>query len=159
MASRHSKNCSVVGFLDLFGDAWTLLIVREAFYGTTRFSEFQRNTGAAKNLLSDRLSKLVENGILERVNVGATGARFAYHITPKGESLKPLLAAIIVWSNEHIYQKGEAPTLITSRKTGEPIQCFDMKIGRDEKLTASEFDVVAGPGASEAARKRLAAKT
>lgn len=155
MTARHIQNCSVIGFLDLFGDAWTLLVVREAFLGTTRFSDFQRNTGAAKNLLSDRLTKLVDHGILEKVDIGTSGQRFAYHITPKGESLKPLLTAIIVWSNEHLYPQGTAPTVVINRETGEQMTQFNAALGMPYEQLATDFKVVAGPGASRAARKRF----
>ncbi|MBO9479608.1 helix-turn-helix transcriptional regulator [Shimia sp. R11_0] len=156
MSGKHKQTCSIAGFLNIFGDAWTLLIVREAFYGTTRFSDFQRHTGAAKNLLSDRLSNLVNQGILEKVNVGTTGARYAYHVTAKGESLKPLLAAIIVWSNENLYTSGEEPTLVLSRDTGEPVRSFEMTFDTKAAIPVPALDVVAGPGANDAARKRLA---
>ncbi|MEL7372034.1 MAG: helix-turn-helix domain-containing protein, partial [Myxococcota bacterium] len=81
MGKRHTQTCPVAGFLNIFGDSWTLMIVREAFYGATRFSEFQRNTGIAKNLLSDRLSMLVEEDILQIENIGERGTRYAYRFT------------------------------------------------------------------------------
>ncbi|CAD0187243.1 hypothetical protein RUESEDTHA_04155 [Ruegeria sp. THAF57] len=155
MVGKHKQTCSIAGFLNLFGDAWTLLIVREAFYGTTRFSDFQRRTGAAKNLLSDRLSKLVDHEILEKVDIGATGAHYVYNLTAKGQSLKPLLASIIVWSNEHLYPDGQEPTLVLSRETGEVVHSFEMKFDSLQPHVAQDLDVVAGPGANEATRKRL----
>lgn len=153
MAGKHRQTCSIAGFLNLFGDAWSLMIVREALYGSTRFSEFQRNTGAARNLLSERLSTLVAHGILEKVDVGTVGARHAYHITPKGESLRPLMAAIILWSNEHLYPDGQAPNSVIHRQTGAELEGLDDLL--NPALGDSRCKVAAGPGASAAARKRL----
>ncbi|MCV6594540.1 MAG: helix-turn-helix transcriptional regulator [Silicimonas sp.] len=155
MVAKHKQACSIAGFLNIFGDAWTFLIIREAFYGTTRFSDFQRHTGAAKNLLSERLSMLVENGILEKVNVGTMGARYAYHITDKGRSLQPLLAAIILWSNDNLYPEGQEPNLVVNRETGEPVREFDLHLKGLPEGDLQKFAVVAGPGASDAARERL----
>ena len=95
MAKPHTQTCPIAAFLNVFGDAWTLMIIREAFYGATRFTEFQRNTGAARNLLSDRLAMLVSNGVLERQNVGEQGTRYAYRLTDKGQSLVPVLVAMM----------------------------------------------------------------
>ena len=80
MSKRHTQKCSVAGFLNVFGDGWTLLVIREALYGATRFSEFRANTGIAKNLLSDRLSKLVDEGILATEDIGERGSRNALQL-------------------------------------------------------------------------------
>ncbi len=156
MAGKHKQTCSIAGFLNLFGDAWTLLIVREALYGTTRFSDFQRNTGAAKNLLSERLSTLVEHGVLEKVNISTVGSRYEYRITGKGKSLNSLLASIILWSNEHLYENGEEPNLVLNRHSGTPVRGFQPCFKVDAELEIDDLVVTAGPGANDAARKRLA---
>ncbi|MCV6596767.1 MAG: helix-turn-helix transcriptional regulator [Mangrovicoccus sp.] len=156
MRKHQAEHCSIGGFLSIFGDAWSLLILREALYGVTRFTEFQRNTGAAKNLLSERLSKLVDQGVFERVEIGTTGSRFAYELTEKGRSLAPLLAAIVLWSNEHIYGQENAPTVIRSKSTGHQVTEFNLT-GAHGEIDWHDIEVVAGPGASEAAIKRLGA--
>ena len=116
MAKRHTQTCPVAGFLNIFGDAWTLMIIREAFYGATRFSEIQRNTGIAKNLLSDRLSMLVAEGVLEREDVGERGSRYAYKLTAKGRSLAPVFIAMSQWSNEHVFGAGGEPVFLIERQ-------------------------------------------
>lgn len=153
MAGRHTQTCALAGFLNVFGDAWSLMVVREALYGTTRFSDFQRNTGAARNLLSERLNTLVEHGILEKVNIASKGERYAYQLTTKGHSLKPLLAAVITWSNEHLYPEGSAPNRVVDSATGTDLQGFTLTPAQTQQCET--IKVIAGPGASDAARKRL----
>jgi len=154
---KHTQTCSLAGFLNVFGDAWTLLIMREAYYGTTRFSDFQRHTGAAKNLLSERLLMLVEHGILEKVDIGTSGARYAYQKTAKGESLTPLLLAMTIWSNEHLYAEDDEPTLVQDCKTGKTVREFDLRFGAEVATPVDECQIIAGPSASDAARKRFSA--
>jgi DNA-binding HxlR family transcriptional regulator len=77
-------NCSVAQALEVLGDWWTLLLVREAFFGTTRFKDFERNLGIAKNILTARLDHLVEHGVFERVPVGDGGRRHEYRLTAMG---------------------------------------------------------------------------
>ena len=91
MANRHTQTCAIAGALNVLGDHWPLLLVREAFYGSTRFGEFQRNTGIAKTLLSDRLLFLEEEGIFRKEDVGERGTRYAYRLTEKGVALYHLL--------------------------------------------------------------------
>ena len=106
MTKKHLQTCPVAGFLNIFGDAWSLLIVREAFYGANRFGEFLSNTGIARNILTDRLVMLVDAGVLTRVNIGERGARYEYHLTDRGESLLPVIVAISQWANEQLFGKG-----------------------------------------------------
>lgn len=156
MTHRHTHTCPVAEVLNIFGDHWTWLIVREAFYGATRFSEIQRNTGIARNLLSDRLRLLVSEGILETVDIGTSGTRHAYRLTPKGESLHPLLLALSQWGNTHIYGQENAPAEIIDKRTGRPIPAIAVR-GEDGKvLSPDDIEIHPGPGASAATVKRLA---
>jgi DNA-binding HxlR family transcriptional regulator len=84
-------DCGVAQALDILGDWWTLLIVRDAFFGVRRFRDFQADLGIAKNVLSQRLQHLVEHEILERIDVGEHGRRYEYQLTEKGEALLPVL--------------------------------------------------------------------
>ncbi len=79
------------------GDSWSLLILWEAMHGTTRFDQFQRRLGVARNILSNRLARLVDEGILEKRPVREGGRRLEYRITPKGEALRPALEMIDFW--------------------------------------------------------------
>jgi DNA-binding HxlR family transcriptional regulator len=114
-------NCGVAQALEALGDWWTLLIVRDAFFGARRFGEFERSLGIAKNILSARLQRLVEHGIFERVDVGSSGERFEYHLTKKGEALLTVLTALREWSDEWVYGRGNEPLIVRDRKTGRRI--------------------------------------
>ena len=157
MVKPRAKDCQIVGMMHLFGDFWTWLIIREAFYGSTRFGDFQRNTGVAKNLLSERLSQLVEAGVLEKRDVGVQGTRFAYRLTEKGEALFPVLVAMFQWSSEHLYGEGRAPVAMLDRTTGAPIARVETRSEDGRALSHRDIDIRPGPGASSATLRRLGA--
>ncbi len=121
MTIAHQQRCPIAASLNQLGDAWTLLIVREANRGISRFSDFRKNTGIAKNLLAQRLTQMVEHGILEKHDVGNLGTRFEYRLTAKGKALAPMMATIIQWGNEWVYRTGNAPVKMICRKTGATI--------------------------------------
>ncbi|MEM6534124.1 MAG: helix-turn-helix domain-containing protein [Pseudomonadota bacterium] len=155
MTKQHTQQCPIAGFLNLFGDRWTWLIVREAFYGSTRFTEFERYTGIAKNLLADRLSMLVEMGILEKQDIGARGTRFAYKLTKKGLSLNTVLLAMFQWGNTHLYRDGEEPLTIVERATGEPVSTMAVVSLDGRPLSPGDLMTLPGPGANELTTRRL----
>jgi DNA-binding HxlR family transcriptional regulator len=103
--------CSVGRAMDILGERWTLLIMREAFYGVRRFSDMQRNLGIARNILSTRLQTLVRAGILERRRYQDEPERFEYRLTGKGLGLYPAVVAIMRWGDEHLCG-GEAPVVL-----------------------------------------------
>lgn len=158
MSKPHTQSCPVAHFLNLFGDAWTWLVVREAFYGATRFTEFRRNTGIAKNLLSERLQKLVGAGILEREDVGERGKRFAYRLTEKGRSLIPVLIAMVQWSNERLHPAGGAPIELFDRRSGQPLPPLGLRDDAGEEIEWKSIVARPGPGADRAARERFEAR-
>ena len=102
MNSQRSV-CPVACTLDLIGDRWTLLVVRDLFAGRTHFKEFSRSPeGIASNILANRLAKLVENGIAEKFPSAEVPGRDAYRLTEKGRSLLPVLRAIASWGLSNI---------------------------------------------------------
>ncbi len=112
--------CPVAQTLELVGEWWTLLIVREAFLGRRRFVEFQQHLGIARNVLSSRLRKLVAEGILER-RASQTDAREGeYRLTPKGRDLMPVLLALAQWGEKWIYE-GKSPLRYQNRHTGSEL--------------------------------------
>ena len=155
MAKPHRQHCPVARMLNIVGDHWTWLIVREAFYGVTRFSAFERNTGIAKNLLADRLARLVEEGIFEKRDVGEHGTRYAYRLTEKGEALHPVLIAMVQWGNDHIYPDGKVPLTIVERASGKPIKRLELTSHDGAPLSRFDLAVLPGPGAGRAVRQRL----
>ena len=94
--------CSVGRAMDILGERWTFLILRESFYGVRRFSDMQRNLGIARNILSNRLQTLVSAGILERKRYQEEPERFEYRLTPTGRDLYPAIIAIMRWGDEHL---------------------------------------------------------
>ena len=157
MVKPHTQNCPVAGMLNIVGDQWTWLILREAFYGASRFKEFERNTGIAKNLLSNRLARLVDEGLLKKFDIGQMGTRYAYSLTPKGRSLNTVMIAMLQWGNEHLYAEGEAPVEIIERQTGVPIGPLVLQTRDGRRLEPKDIKTVPGPGAKGAVRQRLAA--
>jgi len=148
-------NCGVAQALEALGDWWTLLIVRDAFFGARRFGEFQQSLGIAKNTLSDRLQHLVEHGIFARRDVGSSGQRHEYRLTEKGEALLPVLTALREWSDEWIFGKGNEPLILRESKTGRRVPRMRVTGADGAPLTLRDLRAEAGPGASAATRRRL----
>ena len=155
MARRHTQPCPIAGALNLLGDQWTLMIVREAFYGTTRFGDFQRHTGISKNLLAERLSMLVAEGIFRKVDIGDHGTRYAYALTAKGRSLRTLMVALYQWGNEHVFGAGAEPVLLVDRQSGDQIPPLRLASSSGRDLEDQDILFRPGPGADEAVRRRL----
>src|SRR5207244_11440955 len=111
--SYQASNCSIARTLQVVGEKWTLLILRESFYGATRFEQFHRVLNCPRNLLSERLTKLVEEGILERSEYREPGsrARNEYRMTDKGRDLMPALLALMQWG-DHYTADPEGPPVV-----------------------------------------------
>ena len=105
--SQRLPSCSIGRAMEILGERWTLLILRECFYGVKRFSVMQRNLGIARNILSARLQLLVRSGILERRRYQDEPERFEYKLTEKGLGLYPAVVAIMRWGDEHLCDDGE----------------------------------------------------
>jgi DNA-binding HxlR family transcriptional regulator len=101
--------CSVARTLEVVGDRWALLVVREAFLGSHRFDQIQRKTGAPRDVLAARLRKLVEEGVLERRMYQEHPARFEYHLTEAGLDLYPVITALRQWGDRHVSRPGPTP--------------------------------------------------
>jgi DNA-binding HxlR family transcriptional regulator len=150
-----SQTCSVARSLEIVGEWWTLLVIREAFFGTRRFSDFATNLGIAKNVLSDRLAKLVEAGVLERKPVVGRGNPQDYALTPKGRDLFPAIVALMQWGDRWIYGAERAPIRVLDRETGEEIAHLEVATPEGKPLRLNQALVAPGPGADEATRRRL----
>lgn len=94
--------CPVAQALAVIGDTWTILILRDALRGATKFDEFLRSTGASRATLSERLAHLVDHGVFRRVQYENHPPRHAYHLTPRGRALQPVLMMMAHWSEEHL---------------------------------------------------------
>jgi DNA-binding HxlR family transcriptional regulator len=114
--SFAEMNCSVARTLEIVGEWWTLLILRDEFLGIRRFDDFQRRLGIARNVLTDRLNTLVEHGILERQRYQERPDRFEYHLTEKGRDLHPVIMSLLRWGDR--WTAGEAgPPLVLEHST------------------------------------------
>lgn len=113
--------CPVARSLDLIGDRWSLLVVRDAFDGMRRFGDFQRNLSVARNILSDRLRRLVAAGILETQAASDGSAYQEYVLTAKGESLFPIVVALRQWGEQHLFERGERHSVLIDKRTGKPV--------------------------------------
>ena len=113
--------CPVARSVEAIGDRWSLLIVRNAFDGMTRFGDFQRSLGVARNILSDRLRKLVDADILTLQGASDGTAYQEYVLTDKGESLFPVVVALRQWGEQHLFAQGERHSLLVDRRTGKPV--------------------------------------
>jgi DNA-binding HxlR family transcriptional regulator len=98
----EGQDCSIAGALGVIGERWTLLIVRDAFYGVRRFSDFQVHLDVPKAVLSERLGQLVHNGVFDRIPDPDHLGRHLYELTPAGRELWPVLHALLVWGGRHV---------------------------------------------------------
>jgi DNA-binding HxlR family transcriptional regulator len=135
------QNCSVARALEVVGERWTLLIVRDAFLGLRRFDEFQESLGIARNVLTDRLNRLVDEEILERVPYSER--RYEYRLTNKGRDLNIALAGLRQWGDRYISEK--PPTILRRKSDRKPVIAALVPKGTDV-LRANELEHVPGPG-------------
>ncbi|MBC8210148.1 MAG: helix-turn-helix transcriptional regulator [Gammaproteobacteria bacterium] len=148
-------NGSIAHVLECLGEGWSMLIIREAFFGIRRFEEFQSHLGIARNILTSRLKKLCETGILERVPIKPGAKRHEYLLTAKGKELMPLLITLTQWGDKWIYGKGNEPIIFLDRKHAKPISPILVHAKDGRKLRPREIMPTAGPGANKQAKARL----
>lgn len=155
---KHNKldnmNCSIANALELIGEWWTILILREAFFGTRRFEDFQQHLGIARNILTARLRKLCDSGVLERVPIKEGAKRHEYKLTPMGRDLHPTLIALTQWGDRWLHQDG-APVKFVEYSTGEEIADVTILTKDGRKLDARDMVLIPGPGATDETRERL----
>lgn len=105
----YNQNCPVARTLDLVGDRWTLLIIRDLFLGKTRFSQFRESTPAPPpKLLSERLQRLERHGLIDRVVYSQRPLRAEYRLTPKGKALSGIVREMVVWGFENTFSDEES---------------------------------------------------
>lgn len=139
--SLKGEPCPVARCANLIGDRWSLLIVRDAFDGMRRFGDFQRSLGVARNILSDRLKKLVDADVLEMQDASDGTAYQEYVLTAKGESLFPVVVALRQWGEHNLFESGERHSLLIDKNTGQQIP-FMAPVAADGKvLNASDTQV------------------
>ena len=144
--------CSIARSLEVIGDRWTLLIVRDAFFGIRRFQDFEEGLGIPKKVLAERLERLVDEGIFERRQYQERPPRHEYVLTDKGRGLWRVLAHLLMWGDQHYVAEGGPPRILRHRRCGGrldfTLRCkkcgAEIKDGRD-------VNVAPGPGLKAAA--------
>ena len=141
----ETQNCSVARALEVIGERWTLLIVRNAFYGVRRFDDHQRWLGIARNVLQSRLERLVEEGIMSREPYQERPPRYEYRLTQKGRDLWPVLVTLLQWGDRHVADSGP-PTVLRHRDCGGGVDAHLRcdRCGAD--LDAGAVEPESGPG-------------
>ncbi|SFR31581.1 transcriptional regulator, HxlR family [Yoonia tamlensis] len=110
MTTEHRSPCPISSFLDLWGDRWTLIIIRDMLVGKRRFSDLEAgNEHVPPSILADRMKKLIALGVAERVQYQDKPPRYEYHLTAKGTALRPVLIAMGDWSEEHLPDRWHTP--------------------------------------------------
>jgi len=154
--SFGTMQCPIARSLERVGEWWSILILRDAFQGLTRFDQFQKSLGIAPNMLTRRLNALVEAGLLERHRYSERPPRDEYRLTARGRDFRPVLWALLAWGNRHFAPEG-ASVVVVDSETGEladPV-LVDRKTGRP--LADPAFRPAPGPAADEPTRRRLTA--
>lgn len=151
-----NTQCPIARSLDRVGEWWSILILRDAFHGLTRFDQFQKRLGIAPNMLTRRLATLVDSGLLERRLYSERPPRHEYVLTERGRDFQPVLWSLLAWGNKHFSPEGQS-VLVVDAKTGAPADpvLVDRNTGR--VLSEPEFRIAAaGPAANERTRRHYA---
>jgi DNA-binding HxlR family transcriptional regulator len=122
----EASTCPVARSLDIIGDWWSLLIVRDALRGVTRFGEFQKSLGIAKNMLTTRLKLLVDEGILQMQPASDGSAWQEYGLTEKGRALQTVLVALSQWGNHYLYASDELSTVLVDTQSHRPLKTLKL---------------------------------
>jgi DNA-binding HxlR family transcriptional regulator len=145
-------NCSIGAAVAIIGEKWTFLVLREVFNGIRRFGDMQQRTHAPRQVLSDRLSRLVREGLLRRVPYQEQGqrSRHEYRLTGKGLDLYPIIVALMEWGDRYAAPAG-APVTLTHRDCGQPVR-LQLTCAHGHSLaSAREVTPVPGPGSRKIA--------
>ncbi len=154
-----NAQCSMARAMAVVGDRWSILILREAYYGTRRFDEFERYIGIAPNILSNRLKRFVDAGIMKRVPLPEHSSRYDYVLTEKGCDFFPAYLALKKWGDDWLAEPGGPQVVFRERAGGRPIE-YPKLLGRAGKpLRLEDVEVVAGRGAVAFNRKRFGAQS
>ena len=137
------QNCSVARALEIVGERWTLLIVRDLFLGLRRFDQLQENLGIARNVLTDRLNRLVDEGIVERVRYSERPERYEYRLTSKGRDLRLVLASLMQWGDKYVSAR---PPKVLRRKADRKAVVAALVPKGVDVLRPDEVELVPGPG-------------
>ncbi|MGO4717293.1 winged helix-turn-helix transcriptional regulator [Bradyrhizobium sp. 2TAF24] len=140
--SFEKAECPIARSLDVIGDGWSLLIIRDALAGKRRFSEFQKSLGTAKNILAARLRMLVAQGIFELKAAADGSAHQEYVLTDKGKDLFPVMVALRQWADVHLFTPDEICTHLVDRRNGQPLRRLELRADDGRLLQRQDIAIV-----------------
>ena len=136
--SFEDHDCPIARSLDAIGDWWSMLIIREALFGSRRFGEFQKVLGLAKNILTVRLRALVDQGILKMAPASDGSAYQEYLLTPKGRGVFPILVALRQWSEQFDQRPDQIATMLVDREKGRRVRRLELRSQDGRRLSAAD---------------------
>lgn len=145
--SSEDSICPIARSLDVVGEWWSLLIVRDAMTGLKRFSEFERSLGMAKNILTVRLKKLVEAGVLRIVPASDGSAYSEYELTTKGKELLPILVALRQWGERYMFPNGDEHSMLFDKKDRKPLAQLTVRSEDGRLLGVDDVELSMSPAA------------
>jgi DNA-binding HxlR family transcriptional regulator len=156
LGRSYDQACSIARSLEVLGERWTILIIRDIFNRRRRFDEIQENLGIARNVLSTRLARLVEEGIIEKRPYQERPPRYEYFLTEKGLELWPVMMGLLHWGDRHLADGGP-PVVVRHKGCGGAVDERGYCERCSERLEARDAIPEVGPGAPAEWRKRAAA--
>ncbi|KRQ02501.1 winged helix-turn-helix transcriptional regulator [Bradyrhizobium manausense] len=152
--SPSLQKCPIGRAVETVGEWWSILILRDALQGSTRFDEFERNLSIAPNILSRRLAHLTKTGMFVRRRYQERPPRYEYVLTDKARDFFPVIATLLAWGNKHLAPKGES-ILLATRDDRRPLDPVVVDATDRQPITLANAVVIAGPAASRLMRRRL----
>jgi DNA-binding HxlR family transcriptional regulator len=152
--SLDHHNCSYARTVDVIGDRWSLMILRDAFFGIRRFSQFKERLGITQAVLSARLSHLVDHELLVRKAVGEDGSREEYRLTNKGRALFPVVVTLMQWGDHWVHGEVGPPLLLFDATTGEALDQMAVTAA-GSAISSQQIGLAAGPGATQQTRQLI----
>lgn len=143
----EGQDCSIARSLEVIGERWTLLILRDAVRGTRRFDDFLAGLGIARNILAVRLSRLVDEGLLERVQYQERPVRHEYRLTPKGSDLQPVLMGLLAWGDRYCPCPDGPPAVLTHTDCGHQLDPVIECAHCGGRVDNAKVEIHPGPGA------------
>jgi DNA-binding HxlR family transcriptional regulator len=154
--SFKRMSCPIARSLERVGEWWSMLIMRDALDGMTRFDQFQSSLGIAPNMLARRLNALVEAGLLERRRYCARPPRYEYVPTACGRDFRPVLISLMAWGNRHFAPEG-ASVVLFNRETGAAVEPLLIDPANGQAVRDPQYALAPGPAAGPKTRRRYAA--
>jgi DNA-binding HxlR family transcriptional regulator len=146
MTMKHKSNkdsvCPLARSLDVVGEWWSLLIIRDATLGVKRFSEFERRLGMAKNILTVRLKALVEQGVMQVVPASDGSAYSEYELTQKGRDLLPAMVALRQWGEKYMFGNGDEHSELLDRRSHKPLATITVRSADGRELGVDDLEIV-----------------